>query len=298
MYRLYNPNSGEHFYTASVSERNNLYDLGWHYEGVGWFAPQSSNYPVYRLYNPNAGEHHYTLSAEERDYLSSVGWKYEGIGWYSDDAKSVPLYRQYNPNAFACNHNFTTSEDENNRLVGLGWRAEGIGWFGVVDDGSSTPDTSISIGRKHVIDDAYAAWALSNKNYYPSWCRVSAADRAAADSRARAIAVSVYSRSYSTDLEYVQAAAEEIAAICAQEPYQVDAANSYTTPAGPLVTGVYTCAGSTAALGRVLDYMGFRNEHVNRFQNTHQWNTLTMDGQWGYADGQVGLAGYGSYPFL
>ena len=44
MYRLYNPNSGEHFYTASVSERNNLYDLGWHYEGVGWFAP-----PVLKL---------------------------------------------------------------------------------------------------------------------------------------------------------------------------------------------------------------------------------------------------------
>ena len=29
MYRLYNPNSGEHFYTAGESERGNLVNLGW-----------------------------------------------------------------------------------------------------------------------------------------------------------------------------------------------------------------------------------------------------------------------------
>ena len=30
--RLYNPNSGEHFYTASVDEKNNLISVGWNYE--------------------------------------------------------------------------------------------------------------------------------------------------------------------------------------------------------------------------------------------------------------------------
>lgn len=131
MYRLYNPNSGEHFYTADWNEAMNLYGLGWNYEGVGWTAPRYSQTPVYRLYNPNAGEHHYTTSLTERDYLISIGWNYEGIGWYSDDARSVPLYRQYNPNAFANNHNYTTSYDENNYLVSLGWQAEGVGWYGV-----------------------------------------------------------------------------------------------------------------------------------------------------------------------
>lgn len=55
MYRLYNPNSSEHFYTADLHEKNALISYGWQYEGIGWFAPQSGE-PVYRLYNPNAGD--------------------------------------------------------------------------------------------------------------------------------------------------------------------------------------------------------------------------------------------------
>ena len=131
MYRLYNPNSGEHFYTSNVAERNTLIGLGWNDEGIGWIAPSYSNTPVYRLYNENAGEHHYTMSIGERDALVEAGWKYEGIGWYSDDSQRVPLYRQYNPNAFANNHNYTTSLRENDDLVALGWRAEAIGWYGL-----------------------------------------------------------------------------------------------------------------------------------------------------------------------
>ncbi len=131
MYRLYNPNSGEHFYTSNTGERDNLVKLGWNYEGIGWYAPSKSATPVYRLYNKNGGEHHYTASVTERDRLVSLGWNYEGIGWNSDDAQGVPLYRQYNPNAFANNHNYTASKTENDRLVSYGWRYEGIGWYGV-----------------------------------------------------------------------------------------------------------------------------------------------------------------------
>lgn len=136
MYRLYNPNSGEHFYTADASERNNLKRVGWKYEGVGWTAPTKSNTPVYRLYSGT--DHHYTTDASERDYLIKVGWKYEGVGWYSDDAKGQALYRQFNPNVDpkakrnnSGSHNYTTSKAENDSLVKVGWRAEGIGWYGV-----------------------------------------------------------------------------------------------------------------------------------------------------------------------
>ena len=131
MYRLYNPNSGEHFYTGDLAERNNLISLGWNDEGIGWVAPAESYRPVYRLYNSIGGEHHYTTSVAERDMLIAAGWNYEDIGWYSDPRQRVPLYRQYNPNEFANNHNYTTSLDENNYLVSLGWRAEDIGWYGV-----------------------------------------------------------------------------------------------------------------------------------------------------------------------
>lgn len=126
LYRLYNPNSGEHFYTLDVSERNNLMSLGWRYEGVGWIAPTTSNVPVYRLYNPNAGDHHYTTSAAERDMLTPLGWIYEGIGWYSGG--TVNILRQYNPNAYTGTHNFTANQAENDHLASIGWHAEGISW--------------------------------------------------------------------------------------------------------------------------------------------------------------------------
>ena len=77
MHRLYNPNSGEHFYTKDTNEKNWLVSLGWISEGIGWIAPNSSDYPVYRLYNANGGEHHYTMNKAEKDMLVKVGWKYE-----------------------------------------------------------------------------------------------------------------------------------------------------------------------------------------------------------------------------
>ncbi len=130
MYRLYNPNSGEHFYTSVNAEKKHLVSLGWRYEGIGWYAPSTSRTPVYRIYNPNAGDHHYTTSTGELNNLVKLGWRYEGIGWYSDDTKTVPLYRQYNPHAKSGAHNYTVSKEENTWLVGLGWRAEGIAWYG------------------------------------------------------------------------------------------------------------------------------------------------------------------------
>lgn len=36
MYRLFNPNSGEHFYTRDTGERDHLRKIGWNYEGIGW----------------------------------------------------------------------------------------------------------------------------------------------------------------------------------------------------------------------------------------------------------------------
>ena len=64
MYRLYNPNSGEHFYTADVSERDAVAAAGWSYEGEGWTAPTVSSTPVYRLYSGT--DHHYCTGEGRR----------------------------------------------------------------------------------------------------------------------------------------------------------------------------------------------------------------------------------------
>ena len=130
MYRLYNPNSGEHFYTANPTERATLKKVGWHDEGVGWVAPAKSSTPVYRMYNPNAGDHHYTMNASERDMLVRAGWKYEGIGWYSaTNAGRKPVYREYNPNAKSGSHNYTLNWAEHKHLGAIGWSLEGVAWY-------------------------------------------------------------------------------------------------------------------------------------------------------------------------
>ena len=128
MYRLYNPNTGEHFYTASIVERDSVWSAGWNYEGMSWYAPKSGD-PVYRLYNKNAGDHHYTTSASEKNYLVSVGWSYEGVAWRSGG--SSPLYRAYNPNAIAGAHHYTTNKAEIDSIVAAGWKYEGKAWNGV-----------------------------------------------------------------------------------------------------------------------------------------------------------------------
>ena len=132
MSRLYNPNSGEHFYTNDIKEKDALVKLGWNDEGFGWVAPtetEGKNNPVYRLYNPNAGDHHYTMKSDERDILVAYGWKYENVGWYSATTDTVPVYRQYNPFANgAGSHNYTTDKAENDYLVSVGWIYEGTAW--------------------------------------------------------------------------------------------------------------------------------------------------------------------------
>ena len=127
MYRMYNPNSGEHFYTKAAQERDNLVKAGWRYESIGWTAPGKGEV-VYRLYNPNAGDHHYTLNGAERDMLIQKGWRYEGTGWQAGGKTAV--YRLYNPNARSGAHHFTTSKEEYEWLARLGWRKEGVAWYG------------------------------------------------------------------------------------------------------------------------------------------------------------------------
>lgn len=98
-----------------------------------------------------------------------------------------------------------------------------------------------------------------------------------------------------TDLERVSAAAQAVSAYYSRGVHK-ESGPYYSTPYGVFIAGESSCAGCTRALGMVLSCMGYSWEHVNENQWTHQWVRLTMDGQIGYADGQVGWAGYGSHP--
>ena len=129
MFRLYNPNSGEHFYTGSAVERDTLILAGWNFEGIAWSTPVHTVLPIYRVYNPNAGDHHYTGSMEEVNNLVTVGWHYEGVAW-NTPLSGIPVYRLYNPNAISGAHHYTPSVEERDYLVSLGWQYENVAWNG------------------------------------------------------------------------------------------------------------------------------------------------------------------------
>ena len=129
MFRMYDPNSGEHFYTGSMEERENLVAVGWQYEGVGFTFPLTTGKPVHRLYDPVTGEHLYTMDESEKTTLMAAGWNYEGIAFNSGFENEVPQYRLHNPNETRGAYHFTASLEERDHLISLGWEYQGIGWY-------------------------------------------------------------------------------------------------------------------------------------------------------------------------
>ena len=134
VYRLYNPNTGEHLYTADANEKDVLSgEHGWRYEDVAWASPATSATPVYRLRNVADGEHLYTADANERaELLRLPHWRDEGIAFYSDPAEGVAVYRLYNPlGSGPDSHLYTMSENERDVLSGeRGWSYEDVAWYG------------------------------------------------------------------------------------------------------------------------------------------------------------------------
>ena len=115
--------------------------------------------------------------------------------------------------------------------------------------------------------------------------------------QARAVAESLAAGiSGETDLDRVAAAAAIVADYSSRASYTMSG-EDYATAYGVFVKGEYSCAGSTRALGMLLECMGYSWRHVNENLYTHQWVEITMDGQRGWADGQIGMAGYGDFPF-
>ena len=130
MFRMYDPNSGEHFYTGSEVERDNLVEAGWNYEGVGFTFSMTTGAPVYRLYDRNdTCEHLYTMDEEEKERLMAEGWELEGIAFNSAYDTEVPQYRLHNPNAKRGAYHFTASAEERDNLIAAGWEYQGIGFY-------------------------------------------------------------------------------------------------------------------------------------------------------------------------
>lgn len=130
VYRAYNPNNGEHFYTLDQKEFKYITSIGWNDEGIAFMAEGKTSgqglcQPLYRVYNPNSGLHHYTIDENEKNVLVSLGWHDEKIAWYaSTKPMHYPVYRLYNPNDG--HHLYTMDQHEKEVLDSIGWDYEGI----------------------------------------------------------------------------------------------------------------------------------------------------------------------------
>ncbi|MBO6282671.1 MAG: hypothetical protein J6M63_01935, partial [Pseudobutyrivibrio sp.] len=61
VYRLFNANSGQHFYTANKEEHDILVTKGWNDEGIAWQVRAAASIPVYRLFDKSkTGSHLFT----------------------------------------------------------------------------------------------------------------------------------------------------------------------------------------------------------------------------------------------
>lgn len=122
VYRMYNPFSGEHFFTANSGEGDILQSLGWIYEGIAWKWGINADKPIYRLYNSFTGEHFLTANVLENNILSVHGWTPEGTAFMAGGESIV--YRLYDGNF----HIYTANPAEKDHLVLQGWTDEGIAW--------------------------------------------------------------------------------------------------------------------------------------------------------------------------
>jgi hypothetical protein len=98
-----------------------------------------------------------------------------------------------------------------------------------------------------------------------------------------------------TEIEKVAYAAGVVKAYCDLGTYTTEG-KIYRTAYGVFIGREYSCAGSTRALGLVLDYMGITWYHKNINTWADQWCQVIVDNQEGYADPMISSAGYGKHP--
>lgn len=96
VFRFYNAQTGAHFYTASVEQRDAVIAVfpAFQYEGVAFYAYSQQAgaglVPVYRFYNQQNASHVYTVSTSERDAMRAnpAVFSDEGVAWWAQAGES------------------------------------------------------------------------------------------------------------------------------------------------------------------------------------------------------------------
>ncbi len=126
VYRFFSPINGDHFYTASEAEKSvvaNTSHSDYLFEGIAFYAFRtnvSGTIPIHRSLSPITGDHFYSASATEG---TAAGYSYEGVAFYAYNGRingATDVYRLYNTSSG--DHFYTVSSSEKDAVLytGLG----------------------------------------------------------------------------------------------------------------------------------------------------------------------------------
>ncbi len=140
VYRFFNTIYGNHLYTISIIEKNDIANNlpVWNYESIAYNAYQTQGYntvPLYRFFNTQTGFHLFTKDEVEKDYIINnlSEWNYEGIAYYVFDSVqsgTTAVYRFFNK--IKGNHFYTTSAIEKDSIINnlsTTWNYEGVSFY-------------------------------------------------------------------------------------------------------------------------------------------------------------------------
>ncbi len=141
VYRFFNNDTGVHFYTASVAERDfvdenlsNFTSEGASYRGVDPLTGTPEPLPVYRFLNQDTGVHLYTIDENERNFvqneLSNFSFEGEAFFAYTTPVEgTIPIYRFFNSTSGA--HFYTPSTSERDFVESdlPDFQSEGIAYY-------------------------------------------------------------------------------------------------------------------------------------------------------------------------
>ncbi|GJE38140.1 family 16 glycosylhydrolase [Methylobacterium persicinum] len=139
VYRFYDTHTGDHFFTASASEAEQIKATipYYNYEGVSWASPDkgAGTEDVFRFFDSKSGTHFFTASTTERDQIiaSNGTYHYEGVAFEVYAANTgapgmETLERFYNTTTGL--HHLASSAE----AYGINHGAAGTGW---VDEGAA-----------------------------------------------------------------------------------------------------------------------------------------------------------------
>lgn len=171
-YRLYNTQTGAHFFTTSIVERDDALrnTSAFQYEGIAFYtsATQAAGLlPVHRFFGLDTGVHFYTISEAEKVHIETnlPRLRYEGVAYYASPVGSSgvsALTRFYVPSRGIHFYTADAGEAVNIRTTNPLYAWEGLSYY--VWTSNDTPPTAPTNGSTQVtaLPDGFAACADSS----------------------------------------------------------------------------------------------------------------------------------------